>query len=125
MEVIVLNDKQSLKNEKIDEWLHGKRPDGTDIGIYQSKDYEIFKYKINPLAHGTIDLILTGQTASTLFPKKGSANGLFTFGMNDRHNLLRFGKDILGLNQQWFVNRQKEVYVSKLMKEIKSKYKIA
>lgn len=124
MEVIILNDKQALKSEKINEWLHGQRPDGRDIGYYHNNEYGYYKFKLNPLAHGTIDLILTGKTASSLFIRKGSANGLFTFGMNDTNNLLRFGKDILGLNQQWFVNRQKEVYLRKLVTEIKSKYKI-
>lgn len=125
MEVIVLNDRQSLKNEKIDEWSEGLRPDDTKIGTYRSKEYRRFKEILNPKANGYVDLLLTGQTASTLFPQKGSENSGFIFGMNDTHNLIgRYEKDILGLNQNWFVNRQKEVYLNKLIQEIKQNYKI-
>lgn len=125
MEVIVLNDRQSLKNEKIDEWQEGLRPDNSKIGTYRSKEYRKFKSILNPKAGGYVDLLLTGQTASSLFVHKGTQNGSFIFGMNDRYNLIgKYGKDILGLNQNWFINRQKEKYVSELMKEIKIKYKI-
>lgn len=96
-------------------------PDNTDIGIYRSKDYEVFKYKLNPLAHGIVDLILTGQTASTLFVSKGVTNNLsYVFGMTDRYNLVaKYGADILGLNQNYWEQRQSTVYKSKLIEHIK------
>lgn len=125
-EKIVLRDKQALKNEKIDEWQEGERPDESKIGTYRNKNYRELKKVLNPKANGYVDLLLTGQTASTLFVHKGSEKGSFIFGMKDTHNLIgRYGKDIMGLNQTWFINRQKEVYLSKLIQEIKRKYKIA
>jgi hypothetical protein len=124
--VIVLKDNQELKKEKIDEWRHGKRPNDTDIGHYRSKAYEDFKYRLNPLAYGTADLILTGQTANSLFLHKGSQARGFIFGMKDRYNLLgEYGWDILGLNENTFFNRQQSVYVKALLQTIKTQYKIA
>ena len=118
---IILNDQAPLKDKKISEWEKGQRPDGTDIGHYRSKAYELYKYQLNPLAYGTVDLLLTRQTASTLFVHRGSQNGGFIFGMNDTHNLIgRYGKDILGLNKQWFDNRQSAFYRLQLIQEIQT-----
>jgi len=122
---IVLKDKEALKSEKINDFELGLRPNGEKIGQYHSFGYALDKNKQNPRAgFYNVDLILTGKTTSTLFLKP-LASG-FIFGWNDTHNLVgRYGLDILGLNQEWFDKRQKEVYRFQLIKEIKSKYKIA
>lgn len=108
MEQIVLSDK-ALKEEKINEWEQGLNPDGSYIGQYRDPEYAIFKNQINPRANGMVDLLLTRQTAKTLFPKPFGKG--FIFDMNDRYNLKgRYGLDIMGLNQEWFNKRQIDVY---------------
>lgn len=125
VEKIVLSDQRNLKDEKISEWEQGLIIDGVEKREYRSADYAIFKSQINPLAKGHVDLLLSRQTARTLFVRKGLTDSGFTFGMQDYHNLLdKYGNGILGLNQDWFVNRQKEVYLNKLIQEIKQNYKI-
>lgn len=131
MEEIVLSDQKPLKEEKINEWEHGLRPDGNGIGTYSPTemgyDYADFKNKINPLAgFGNVDLLLTRQTARTLYVHKASKKGSFIFGMNDTHNLIgRYGIDIMGLNQDWFDKRQNDIYRLTLVYNIKKNYKIA
>jgi hypothetical protein len=50
----------------------------------------------------------------------------FLFNWNDEHNLVgRYGLDILGINQDWFDKRQKDIYRLTLTYQIKKKYKIA
>lgn len=128
---IVLSDQDPLKREKINEWEQGLRPDKEIIGYYSNSemgyDYADFKNKINPRAgFGNVDLILTGQTSRSLFVKPAQKKGDYIFGMNDSHNLIgRYGMDILGLNQDWFNNRQNQIYRLTLVYNIKKNYKIA
>lgn len=106
---IVLSDKERLKEQKIDEWERGLRPDESKIGVYRDAEYAIFKDNINPRANGYVDLLLSRQTASTLFVVPFGEG--FMMNMNDTHNLVgRYGIDILGLNQEWFNKRQKDIY---------------
>jgi len=123
---IVLSDQKQLKARKIDEWEQGVRPDGDKIGTYRDHEYAIFKDHINPRANGYVDLLLTRQTANSLFVHKGSQSRGFIFGMNDRYNLVgKYGLDILGLNEETFFKRQDEIYRFVLINQIKKKYKIA
>lgn len=115
---IVLSDKEALKEEKIDEWTHGLRPDGSIIGTYRDPEYAYFKQQVNPLASGNVDLLLTRETANSLFVTPASKG--FIFRMNDRHNLIgKYGNEILGLNQEWFNNRQRDIYRYVLMQDLK------
>jgi len=125
VEKIVLSDNKNLKEEKINEWEQGLRPDNEKIGVYRDAEYAIFKDHINPRANGYVDLLLSRRTASSLFVHKGASKGGFIFGMNDTHNLIgRYGKDILGLNQNWFDKRQNDIYRIALVYSIKKDYKI-
>lgn len=125
VEKIVLSDNKNLKEEKINEWEYGVRPDGEKIGTYRDAEYAIFKDHINPKANGYVDLLLSRRTASSLFVHKGSQQSSFIFGMNDTHNLIgRYGKDILGLNQDWFNKRQNDIYRLALVYSIKTDFKI-
>lgn len=126
MEKIVLSDQKNLKEEKVNEWEQGLRPNNEKIGIYRDAEYAIFKDQINPRANGYVDLLLTRQTASTLFVHQGNSKSSFIFGMTDRYNLVgKYGRDILGLNQQWFDKRQNDIYRITLVYSIKKDYKIA
>jgi hypothetical protein len=122
----VLSDQKRLKEEKISEWEKGLRPNNELIGNYRDAEYAIFKERLNPFAKGHVDLLYTRQTANSLFVHRGTSNGLFTFGMNDRYNLIgRYGLDILGLNQETFDKRQNDIYKYTLIYTIKKDYKIA
>lgn len=123
---IVLNDQKELKKAKIDEFERGELPDGNRIGYYRDKNYREFKQTLNPLASGTVDLILTGRTVSTLFVRRSGSPRAYIFGMNDRYNLIgKYGIDILGLNEQTFEQREARAYAPELVKLIKSTCKIS
>ena len=125
MEEIVLSDQKPLKNEKINEFESGLRPNGERIGFYRDPEYAIFKQQLNPKADGTVDLLLSRRTASTLFVHKGNKNGSYTFGMTDTHNLVpKYGRDILGINEVLFKKRQNDVYRLTFVFNIKKNYKI-
>ena len=109
MDKIVLSDQKNLQSLKINEWEQGLRPDGSKIGVYKDAEYAIFKDHINPRAGGYVDLLLSRNTAKSLFVIKAQQG--YIFNMNDQHGLVRkYGIDILGLNQESFNKRQEDVY---------------
>lgn len=121
---IVLSDQERLKEEKINEFELGVRPDGSRIGIYRDPEYKEIKQRQNPKADGYVDLLYTYRTARSLSLRPFGDGFLFKW--NDEYNLVgRYGLDILGLNQEWFNKRQKEVYRLVLTQQIKNTYKIA
>lgn len=121
---IVLSDQQRLKEEKINEFELGLRPDGNIIGHYRDPEYRELKQYLNPKANGNVDLLYTYRTARSLFVRPFESG--FLFNWNDEHNLVgRYGLDILGLNQDWFNKRQKDIYRYTLIFNIKKIYKIA
>jgi len=125
MDEIVLSDQKPLKEEKINEFEQGLRPNGERIGFYRNPEYAIFKQQLNPKADGTVDLLLSRRTASTLFVHKGNKKGSYIFGMTDTHNLVpKYGRDILGINQAWFEKRQNDIYRLTLVFNIKKQFKI-
>lgn len=100
--------------------MAGKRPDGRKIGTYIDKSYSAFKNQINPLAgYGNVDLIVTGQFVNSFFVKPFGLGFIFDATDRKRGNLLgRYGGDIMGLNQEWFNKRQKDIYKNVLSLEI-------
>jgi len=122
---IVLSDQERLKEQKINEFELGLRPSGDRIGTYRDEEYRQRKLYMNPKADGYVDLLYTYSTARSLFVRN-EQNGKFIFGMNDIHNLVgRYGRDILGINQEWFNERQNNIYRITLVYQIKKNYKIA
>ena len=124
---IVLNDNQKLKELKVNEFEFGFRPDYKKIGKYASEDYAHYKNTLNPLAgSGNVDLIVTGRFVNSFFVHRTSVRNGYIFGAKDDNNLIgKYGKDILGLNQETFNKRQSDVYVQQLVYIIKKDYKIA
>lgn len=117
---IILAD-QSLKYEKVKEFEKGIRPDGSKIGDYRNSDYAAFKQSINPKAGGHVDLMLTGKFAGGM-EQVAKGQGTFVFkSLDSKSEMLqgRYGKDIMGLNQETFNEKQKNDYAPKLIKEIK------
>jgi len=121
---IILSDQEKLKAQKISEFEHGFRPDGSRIGRYRDDEYRDLKLHQNPLADGYVDLLYTYKTARSLFVRPFGKGYLFNW--NDEHNLVgRYGLDILGINQEWFDKRQKDIYRLTLIYQIKKIYNIA
>ena len=121
-----MSDQRALKEEKINEFEQGLRPDGSKIGTYRDAEYAIFKQSINPRAGGDVDLLLSRRTANSMFVRKGQSDRGYIFGITDTHNLIgRYGQDILGIDQDWFNKRQKEIYRITLVFQIKKNYNIA
>lgn len=113
-------DQAKLKEEKINEFKRGELPNKDIIGVYKNPFYAKKKFSMNPLAGGTVDLILTGSFTNKLFLE--TTNKGFIFDSSDNKTALlqqKYGTEIMGLNQDWFNDRQKQVYKDILMKEIK------
>ena len=107
----MLSDQDKLKEEKINEFTKGERPNGKKIGEYRNAEYSIFKQQINPLANGYVDLLLTRQFSSKLFVRTFGSGFMFNSTDNKTGSLIgKYGIDIMGLNQDWFNNRQRNIY---------------
>lgn len=111
MRETVLSDQKNLKSEKIREFSYGQMPDGSLIGRYRDAEYAIFKQQINPLAGGNVDLIYEGGFTKGLVVKPTERG--FIFDSTDYKSASlekKYGEDIFGLNQEYFNQRQKDVY---------------
>lgn len=109
----IKEDEIMLRGLKAKELLEGKLPNGKQIGTYRSPSYSLFKQRINPLAGGKVDLVLTGAFAESAYLLKPK-NNIYGFGFSDKKAtslLARYGKDVGGLNQQTF-NRFVEIQVA-------------
>lgn len=112
---------KTLKTEKINEFESGTRPDGSRIGQYRSSVYRDFKQRINPKASGTVDLILTGQFTQGLYLTSRFQRA-FIFESRDKKSedlKGKYGIDIMGINEEFFYNKQKFDYAPLLVIEIK------
>lgn len=65
----------------------GKNTEGGLIGVYRSNNYALFKERLNPLAHGTVDLFLTGDLQKELTIKR-DANLATIFSTNWKYDML-------------------------------------
>jgi hypothetical protein len=118
---IVISDNESLKDRKIDEFTKGERPDGKNIGIYKDAEYAFFKQSINPIANGYVDLMLSRSFVGKMYVRPFT-KGSYLFDSTDvkTGNLVgKYGLDIMGLNQDWFEKRQKDVYTFVLVNRIR------
>ena len=88
-------------------------PDGSIIGNYQSAEYAIDKYQMNPLADGHVDLMVTRSFVNHLFVDKiRPRHYLFNSSDWKTDRLIgKYGIDIMGLNYDYWSNRQMQVYL--------------
>lgn len=121
VEAIVMSDERRLKEEKLNEFEYGLRPNGSIIGNYRDEEYKIMKYFRNPNAGGQVDLILTGRWSQSLKLKPYYKSAfLFDAPLEQEYNLVgRYRLDILGINQDWFEQRQRDIYRYVLIQDIK------
>ena len=117
---IVVNDEEIIFY-KINDFKQGVRPDGSLIGRYRSKNYELFKASLNPIAGGAVDLILTGSFVNKLYVHSLGMSRFIFKSRDKKSGLLqeRWGQDIMGLNQKDFDKLQKEKYAPMLIQYIK------
>lgn len=118
---IVLSDEQALKERKEWEFSRGLRPNNTKIGTYKDEEYADFKRQINPLGGGNVDLLLTRSFLNKMSVQVDVGRE-FIFNSSDskRDSLLgKYGGDILKINQQWFEDRQTQIYKFRLVFDIK------
>lgn len=121
MQILITSDPK-LKEEKINEFRKGDRPNGSEIGTYRSYNYSLFKASINPLAGGYVDLILTGSFTNKLFIQKRGNEYLFYSTDSKSDDLFnKYGNDLRGINQLVFERAQKERYAPDLVKLIKNR----
>ena len=118
---IVINDQQELKSRKKNEFEFGLLPNNKKIGQYSNTNYAYKKYSMNSLAgFGQVDLIYSGSFVNSLFVMPTQKGFIFDTNQEDKQGKLiaSYGGDIMGLNQNYFNERQKEVYSKLLIKEI-------
>ncbi len=98
----ILKNKDEIVALVKDRWLRGKRPDGAIIGDYQSFAYQQQKLRQNPLAGGTVDLILTGALSGdlTIFPLAGGNFSIFSEDEKAINIAQKYGLDVYGLTKE-------------------------
>lgn len=123
----IQKEKETIKGLKEQDFLEGDiYGDGKTLVSYRSRNYEIFKSKINPLAGGAVDLIVTGKFVNAMVLPK-SNNGKYIFGNTDKkRNILveMYGENIFGLNQNVFSKFQKDIIAPRFIRNIKQTAKI-
>lgn len=114
-----------LIQEKVNEFKRGELPDGSRIGYYRNVGYRNFKRNINPLASGTVDLILTGSFTRQLFVDDIRPS-VFTFdSRDDKAGLLesKYSTDIWGINPDYWLKHQND-YIPELTKWFKKQLNV-
>jgi len=121
VEQLILSSPE-VKHEKKEEFLKGRRPDGTLIGSYSTTAYAKAKYALNKRAgFRNVDLFVTGRFVNQLIPYRASGNEyLFSNRLAYGNDLIRkYGADILGENQSLFNEIQRLYIAPDLIKFIK------
>ena len=128
-EKIIVN-SPSLVFRKQDEFRQGENPDGSTIGEYSQsllgQEYRLFKLSLNPLAGGTVDLILTGSTIRNL-QILSLGNGEFSLFSTDFKwpgLVEKYGEQIKGINSDFFKGLQLHEFGPALNLALKQKIRI-
>jgi hypothetical protein len=98
----------------------GENPDGGVIGYYRNPEYQMMKQQANPLAGGTVDLILTGSTIKHL-QVVSLGNGEFYLYSTDAKWIglvEKYGKQIQYINKEYFQGLQVNEYAPKLIERL-------
>jgi hypothetical protein len=117
----IIRETPELVFRKQDEFRQGENPDGGVIGYYRNPEYQMMKMASNPLAGGTVDLILTGSTIRHL-QVVSLGNGEFYLYSTDSKwpdLISKYGKQIQYINSDFFKGLQKNDYAPKLMERLR------
>ena len=120
VEEIIVDDRELL-DQKRAEMETGRRPDGQRIGSYRNEAYRLFKMRLNPLAQGSVDLILTGKTKRGL-RVEALGNRRFKIKSNTEYwpkLIEKYGGINQTINRRVFNGLQKRKYGPALNRELK------
>ena len=119
----IIKEETAIKTLKEQDFLEGDiYGDGTRQ-VYENRDYSLYKSQLNPLAGGSVDLIVTGQFVDAMYllkPKQGK----YLFGNTDKkRNILKlmYGDNIFVLNQKVFEMFQRDIIAPRFIRKIKQK----
>jgi hypothetical protein len=118
---IILKDRLIIQRKQDELKSGSSSKEGEIIGEYASESYAIFKERKNPLAGGTVDLILTGSTKNNL-KVISLGNGEFELESTDiKWNSLveKYGDNITLINFRIFNGLQQTEYAPKLMERLR------
>ena len=106
---------------KYNEFNRGERPNGSDIGYYRFRQYELFKRAKNPLAGGTVDLILTGAFTRGLFIDVRAKNRYLFDSTDEKSDDLfgKYGDDLRLINENTWNQLQRDSHAPLLIRYIK------
>lgn len=122
----ILNRKDDLREKKEGEFEKGLRPDGRPIGTYRNYSYARMKQRMNPMAGGKVDLMLTKSFVRAMRVTRSRGNK-YTFLNSDKKRqklMSRYGVDIFGLSQKTFDDFVRDQIVSDFFKTLKQKGRI-
>lgn len=117
----IIRSNPELIFRKQDEFRHGQRPDGSIIGYYRNPEYQAMKQAANPMAGGTVDLILTGSTIGHLVVVP-LGNGEFELYSTDYKwpaLLKKYGGDLKLINKEHFIGLQQHEYAPLLTERMR------
>lgn len=121
----IIQRSPDLLKAKVNEFKRGESPDGSRIGYYANPAYRAFKRGLNPLAGGSVDLILTGQFTRQLFVERDGK--IFKFDSNDEKApdlFAKYGEGLRGLNDLTWEQVQRMYIAPELVKWIKREAKL-
>lgn len=93
----------ALLELKVNELKRGENSEGGRIGYYRNPNYRLFKSQINPLASGTVDLILTGSFTRGLFIEERGGRFQFDSADNKADELFSRYDYIRGIQEDTFI----------------------
>lgn len=110
-EILILK-KEVVRKKIVNRWKRGESVNGGIIGQYNSKDYEVFKYSINPLAHGVVDLTLTGALGNAITITKKSSNIFEIYSKDFKFDKIseKYGIENFNLNEAELKKLFEEIY---------------
>ena len=121
----IIRSSPSLVFRKQDEFRQGENPDGTTIGEYSrspmGQEYRLFKLSLNPLAGGTVDLILTGSTIKNLQVVSLGSGEFYLYSTDPKWPSLveKYGNQIIRINKEHFNGLQKHEYSHALISRMR------
>lgn len=124
--------KEDFVEANVDQMRHGKNKNGNIIGEYRSAWYGDFKTRMNPLAGGNVDLILTGAFTSGMYlelmsrgsykiDSKDAKRDLLVKGGGNRRG---YGSDIFGLGGEYKSKAINKNFRRVLIEKVKSVTKL-
>lgn len=117
---LILRSPELIK-AKVNEFKRGETPEGGRIGYYSSPAYRLFKRGLNPMASGTVDLILTGSFTRGLSLDE-TTKGKFLFDSSDDKApdlFAKYGDNNRSLNTREWERIQKNIIAPQLIKWMK------